>query len=85
MTPILLAQDDAQIVRADKAHDAYAVLHNAEGDWVRAFPSSWTDDQIYHALAFANHAHKVGYARGAREKAAEIRAALGCAHINNEI
>ncbi|WP_270792906.1 MULTISPECIES: hypothetical protein [unclassified Aeromonas] len=70
-------EEDCRIERAENIVGPVAELYDSEGDKVWTFPDSFTDEQIMAALAFANHAFKVGISIGRDRKAEEIRRALG--------
>ncbi|MDA8120241.1 MAG: hypothetical protein M0Z85_09450 [Gammaproteobacteria bacterium] len=57
--------------------DGVRVLYDSDGEFLAQFPTSWSDDHIFLALAFANHAFARGYAAGSAAKRAEIVRALG--------
>ena len=52
-------------------------LFGEEGTPLGQLPASWTDDQIATAIRLANKAYSWGYDHGARDKAADLRHALG--------
>jgi len=70
-------EEDCSVERAENIEGPVAELYDSEGDKVWTFPGSITDEQIMAALAFANHAFKVGISIGSDRKAEEIRRALG--------
>lgn len=76
MTEITSA-DDVIIMRDVADYPYQAVLYDNDGEYLYAFPDTWTDEQILYALGFANRAHAWGYARGQIAKAAEVRRAIG--------
>ncbi|MFS9592753.1 Uncharacterised protein [Enterobacter hormaechei] len=73
-------QQDTYIERTTRSGNEVAELHTSEQDHpVWTFPADWTDDDIYQALAFANHAYAAGVRSGKIRKAQELKAVL-----NNE-
>lgn len=70
---------DCYIEREHKDYKASAVLMDCDGEVVRVFDENWTDEQIFAALAFANHAYDKGVTLGQWKKASEIRKALDIA------
>lgn len=75
-----LHNSDAAIVRNDTAYpDSYhaALLVDEEGYIKFRFPLDWTDNQIYHALNFANRAYKEGVEQGKYLQQCEIKKVLG--------
>lgn len=69
----LIDLSDAWIDREPFGKIDTAQLRDIDGAIYFDFPKSWTDDQIMHALRFANKAYDIGNRAGRREKAAEIR------------
>lgn len=70
-------EEDCRVERTENITGPVADLYDCEGDKVWTFPDSFTDEQIMAALAFANHAYKLGVGIGANRKAEEIRSVLG--------
>jgi hypothetical protein len=60
----------------DWALGEVAVLMDCDGETVHRFPAAWTDEQIMHALDFANKAYAKGLEFGKWAKAREIRKCL---------
>lgn len=63
---------DCEIIRTDAAA---ILLESGEDIW--AFPTNWSDDQIWKALELANNSYKMGVSHGEISRAFEIRKALG--------
>lgn len=63
--------DDCEIVRPDGC--SAELIEIEDGSVVNRFPSGWTDEQIWHALAFANLAFRAGVRYGKGVRSAEIR------------
>ncbi|EGI7654928.1 hypothetical protein T6R82_003476 [Salmonella enterica subsp. enterica serovar Montevideo] len=70
-------EEECSVERTENIVGPVAELYDCDGDKVWTFPDSFTDEQIMAALAFANHAYKVGISIGSDRKAEEIRRALG--------
>lgn len=70
-------KSDCAIKRESGLQGPVATLYDSEWEKVWTFPDSFTDEQIMAALAFANHAYKVGIDIGSERKAQQIRSALG--------
>lgn len=70
-------EEDCRVERTENIAGPVAELYDSEGDKVWTFLDSFTDEQIMAALAFANHAFKVGISIGTERKAEEIRRVLG--------
>lgn len=76
--PAYLHRRDALIDRGDhQNYPASAVLRDYDGRFFFRFDEDWTDDQIFAALDFANQAYREGHGAGQRDKAYEIRRAIG--------
>lgn len=76
----LCHQSDCYVERTKDIAGECAILQDEEGNHLFRFPASWTDEQIHHALAFANKAFSQGVELGKSKKQYEIRAVLGIAH-----
>lgn len=75
-TPHYLHPNDAIIDRDTDPDRAFVDLLDEEGTRLYPFPRDWTDEQIMHALSFANIAYLKGMKHGQEAKAREIRKAL---------
>lgn len=69
-------KEDCSIIRNDESYPGEALLIDEEGDVVFSVSDIWTDEQIFHALDFANDAYESGVYCGRTEKAREICKAL---------
>lgn len=72
----LAHKSDCSIFRDLTFYEDKAILMDCDGEILFAFPKSWTDEQIFTALEFANKAHSIGFKRGKLAKIHEIRTAL---------
>lgn len=52
-------------------------LFGEEGTPLGQLPATWPDEAIKIVIQFANKAYSRGYDHGARDKAADLRSALG--------
>jgi len=80
--PTYLYIKDAAIVREVDEHSGLPTVHlyDCEGEMRYFFPPEWTDEQICHAIRFANKAFAAGYKLGDYTARYEIRAVLGIPH-----
>lgn len=76
--PYLTAGDYA-IVREADAHSGVMIarIYDADGEVRHYFPIEWTDEQIHHAVRFANKVYDLGYDRGDSDARYQIRSVLG--------
>lgn len=77
MNEHLVHLDDCEILRDYSPEPHRAVLFTRDGDQLWSVPDTWTDEQIWAALQFANRAYAMGYRSGVHHKMLEIRQALG--------
>lgn len=76
-------RDDCVIIRADspwtdvRVEGCAVLVDREEGTALLTVPESWTDEQIWTALSFANTTHKYGVKYGRMLAKTEIREALG--------
>lgn len=74
MSDVYAHREDCSIDRTTESTSA--LLRNSEGDVLQRFHPSWSDEQIFLALSFANRAYASGVAVGKWQKANEIKKAL---------
>lgn len=72
---ILCDKKECSIERNLNGYPNTAVLMNCDGE-LHLFFDTWSDDQIYQALDFANQAHSIGFEKGKLAKIYQIRQAL---------
>ncbi|MCW8829980.1 MAG: hypothetical protein OQK32_00485 [Gammaproteobacteria bacterium] len=70
-------KDDCSITRGGEQFPGKAVLWDCDGEVLFVCAESWTDEQIYHALAFANKTYSKGCEIGQHQKMWDIKKALG--------
>lgn len=74
----LVPRGECHIDRTYSGCNGLAVLvRDSDDEIVHRFPATWTDEQIWHALEFANAAYRSGFHRGEASKVNEARAVLG--------
>lgn len=69
-------REDCTIDRNHSNYPTSAVLFDCDGEVVFEVSKNWTDDQIWKALEFANHAFKRGYYVGSADRAKAIKKLL---------
>ena len=76
----LVYKEDCSILRDIPDQPQMAAIIDCDGEYIQFFPASWTDNQIWLALNFANSAHKRGVALGEYQKTREVCSVLGITH-----
>lgn len=69
--------DDLFIDRNAEEWPTKALVYDADGELINRFDKSMSDDQIREAVCFANKVFKIGFERGERAKAYQLRSVLG--------